>query len=66
MIFGVIYSIYRIYEIDHPIAFAENENLISTFLIVSRTVKFLGDVYLHFIFIKVFRYLLQYRSIVQG
>jgi hypothetical protein len=66
MIFGIIYSIYRIYEVDYPKEFAEHEDLISSFLAVSRTIKFIGDLYLHFVFITGFKFLLQYRSLLQG
>jgi hypothetical protein len=65
MVFGIVFSINRILELNYPIAFAENLNLISTCVAVSRTVKFLGDLYVHIVFIKVFKYLLQYRSFVQ-
>lgn len=66
LIYGVIYSVYRIYERDAPEEFDENYEFISTALLIGRSFKFLGDLYLHLVFILVFKYLLQYRSLMQG
>ena len=46
--------------------FIENYALLEILLIVARVLKFSSDIYLHIVFIMVVKYLLQYRSLMQG
>ena len=66
MIFGIIYSVYRSMEMDFKEEFIENFTVLENLLIVARAIKFSGDIYLHIVFIMVVKFLLEYRSLMQG
>lgn len=58
---GLMISASRFYEFEWPQDFYSNSELISKVLNSARIVKFVGDIYLHIVFILVFKYLVEYR-----
>ncbi len=64
--YGVVYSIYRSFERDYPNIFKEHYVLFSTTLMIAKAIKLITNMYLHFVFIQVLKFLIQYRSLVYG
>ncbi len=56
--YGLIFSVYRYIEFDVTEVFDSNYQLMSIILSTARCIKFLGDLYLHIVFIIVFKFLL--------